>query len=169
MDNDAKKREIKMRLVEAGGRISQDLGAGRMVGMILVYLYLQEQECSLDSIGEELELSKASISIAARQLEQLGLVRRIWRKGEKKKYYRSADNIAQAIQKGIFTVVQNKVKLFGDELECSAIILNETGSDNDPEFDFLRQRVGRAKSLQKKLHLFLNNPLIKVLSRSRNE
>ncbi len=139
-----------------------------MVGMVLVYLYLQEQECSLDSIGEELELSKASISIAARQLEQFGLVRRIWRKGEKKKYYRSADNIAQAMQKGIFTVVQNKVKLFGEELESVRALLAEAGREQDGEINFLRQRVDRAKSLQKRLHLFLNNPLVKVFSRGSN-
>lgn len=165
MNSESTIKDTRMRLVEAGGRISQDLGAGRMVGMVLVYLYLQEQECSLDSIGEELELSKASISIAARQLEQFGLVRRIWRKGEKKKYYRSADNIAQAMQKGIFTVVQNKVKLFGEELESVRSLLAKAGREEDGEINFLRQRVDRAKSLQKRLHLFLNNPLVKVFSR----
>ncbi len=37
MNNDATIKETRMRLIEARGRISQDLGAGRMVGMILVY------------------------------------------------------------------------------------------------------------------------------------
>jgi DNA-binding transcriptional regulator GbsR (MarR family) len=67
-----------MRLVETGGRISQDLGLGRIVGQLLVYLYLQPRECSLDVLESELGLSKASVSIAARQLERLGIVQRVF-------------------------------------------------------------------------------------------
>ena len=56
--------EIRARLVETGGRTSQDLG-----------------------------LSKASVSVAVRQLENLGLLRRTWKKGDRKNYYRTADEI----------------------------------------------------------------------------
>ena len=61
-----------MRLIETGGQTSQDLGLGRIVGQILVYLYLKPSACSLEELENDLGLSKASISIAARQLEQLG-------------------------------------------------------------------------------------------------
>lgn len=160
-------RETRSRLIEAGGRTSQDLGAGRIVGMVLVYLYLQEDECSLDRIGEDLGLSKASVSIAARQLEQLGLARRIWRRGERKKFYRSADNIAQAIQKGILGMVQTKVKLFGEELDASKEILRMVEDEKNGELQFLSRRVGRALSLQKRLHRFINNPLVRIFSREK--
>lgn len=159
--------ETRNRLIEAGGRTSQDLGAGRLVGMVLVYLYLQEEECSLDAIGEDLELSKASVSIAARQLEQLGLVRRIWKKGERKKYYRSAKNIAQAIQKGMLAVVQQKISLFGEELDRAKTVLDN--SERDSEVAFLQQRIARASSLQKSLKLLLNNPLMNYLSKESEE
>ena len=56
----------RTRLVETGGRTSQDLGFGRIVGQVLVYLYLQPKECSLDVLEQELGLSKASVSVAAR-------------------------------------------------------------------------------------------------------
>ena len=159
--------ETRSRLIEAGGRTSQDLGAGRIVGMVLVYLYLQEDECSLDQIGEELGLSKASVSIAARQLEQLGLARRIWRRGERKKFYRSADNIAQAIQKGILGMVQTKVKLFGEELDASRDILRMVEDEKNGELQFLSHRVGRAMSLQKRLHTFINNPFVRIFTREK--
>ncbi|MGB5687431.1 MAG: MarR family transcriptional regulator, partial [Candidatus Electrothrix sp.] len=94
-------------LVETGGRTSQDLGLGRIVGQVLVYLYLQPQECSLDVLEQELGLSKASVSVAARQLESLGLVQRVWIKGERKKYYRSAENIAQALQQGVLSMLRH--------------------------------------------------------------
>ena len=159
--------EARMRLVEAGGRTSRDLGAGQIVGQVLVYLYLQEEESSLDSIGDELCLSKASVSIAARQLEQLGLVRNVLKNGDRKKYYRSADNIGNALQHGLLSFVRQKVQLFGGELDYA---LNLVDSDMDGKGDvsnlrFLHQRISRAKQLQGGLARLLDNPLTRLLGR----
>lgn len=160
--------EARMRLVEIGGRTSQDLGAGRIVGQVLVYLYLQETEASLDKIGEDLGLSKASVSIAVRQLEQLGLARKVWKSGDKKNYFRSADNIASALQKGVLSFVRQKVQLFGGELDVAFNLLEDISSDSkshgDEELLFLKQRIVRAKKLQKGLDRVLGNPLVKLLT-----
>lgn len=160
-------QEAQSRLIDAGGRISQDLGAGRIVGMMLIFLYLQEKECSLDRIVEELNLSKASVSIAARQLEQFGLVYRVWRSGERKKYYRSADNISQAIQKGFFGILLGKVKMLGEELDRSRALLKTIEDEQKQEIDFFIQRIARASELQKKLTRIFSNPLIKALIKDR--
>jgi DNA-binding transcriptional regulator GbsR (MarR family) len=157
----------KLRLIEAGGRASQDLGTGRITGQILVYLYLQENECSLDDIAEDLGLSKASISIAVRKLEQLGLVRNIWRSGDKRKYYRSAENIAKALQQGILLLLHQKIQIFGDELDESLKMISSVSSDADRnnDFIFLQQRIARAKKLQSGLEKILGNPLLKLLAK----
>jgi DNA-binding transcriptional regulator GbsR (MarR family) len=157
-------------LVETGGRTSQDLGLGRIVGQVLVYLYLQPQECSLDVLEQELGLSKASVSVAARQLESLGLVQRVWIKGERKKYYRSAENIARALQQGVLSMLRHKVEYFGGELEKSMNLLDgEVASENEEDLDFLRQRVKRAKKLQERLDSLLGNPLVRLLTKANNE
>lgn len=169
MDNSDIITEAKTRLIETGGRTSQDLGAGRIVGQILVYLYLQEAECSLDLIGEELGLSKASVSIAIRQLEKLGLVRKIWKKGDRKNYFRSADNIGSALQQGLLTFFQQKVKGFGGELDSVIELLNQadTADVMENELSFVYQRVRRARKLQKRLDRVIGNPLLKLLSRDK--
>lgn len=153
-------------LVETGGRTSQDLGLGRIVGQVLVYLYLQPKECSLDVLEQELGLSKASVSVAARQLESLGLVQRVWMKGERKKYYRSAENIARALQQGVLSMLRHKVEYFGGELEKSMNLLDgEVVSENEEDRDFLQQRVKRAKKLQERLDSVLGNPLVQLLAK----
>lgn len=159
-------QEARMRLIEAGGRASHDLGTGRIVGQILVYLYLQEQECSLDGIAEELGLSKASVSIAVRQLEQLGLARNVWKSGDKKKYYKSAENIAKALQQGAMLLIRQKVQIFGDELDGTMNMVSsiKDASDYQHELVFLRQRIARAKKLQNGLENILGNPLLKLLA-----
>lgn len=160
--------EVRMRLVETGGRTSQDLGSGRIVGQVMVYLYLQENERSLDAIGEDLGLSKASISIAVRQLEQLGLVRRVWIKRDRKKYYRSADNIGSGLQQGLLSFLRQKVILFGIELDIALDMLKKTlpGKKDNADVQFLRQRMNRAKKLQVILNKILGNPLVNFLARN---
>lgn len=163
-------QQARMRLVEIGGRTSQDLGAGRIVGQILVFLYLQEKECSLDAIGEELGLSKASVSIAVRQLEQLGLARKVWKTGDKKNYFKSADNIANALQQGVLAVVRQKIQLFGGELDSTLEIVRSVPQESQTrhEVAFLKQRIERAKKLQKGLDRVLGNPLVRLLTGVKN-
>ena len=74
-------REVRTRLVEVAGRTTQDLGMGRIIGQVLGDLYMTDGDSSLDDTGRRLGLSKAAVSIAARQLESLGLLQRIWKKG----------------------------------------------------------------------------------------
>jgi len=166
MDDKIILEEAKMRLVEIGGKTSQDLGAGRIVGQVLIYLYLHERACSLDGIGEDLGLSKASVSIAVRQLEHLGMARKVWKKGDKRNYYQSAENIAQALQQGVLSLVRQKIQIFGGELESSLRIMGQIPDDSPcaDEMIFLRNRIERAEKLRNGLERILGNPLVRLLT-----
>ncbi len=161
MGGEERLTEARLRLAEAGARTSQELGAGRIVGQVMVHLYLQKEAQSLDSIGEALALSKASISIAVRQLEQLGFVRRVWVSGDRKKYYRSADNIGSSLQQGLLAFLRQKAVLFGAELDAALELL---GNDSD-EAVFLWQRISRAKKLQSITLRLLGSPLLGFLAK----
>ena len=157
--------EIRTRLVEVGGRTSQDLGLGRIVGQILVYLYLRDGDCSLDKIGEDLGLSKASVSVAVRQLENLGLLRRTWKKGDRKNYYRTADEIGTALQNGLFTFVRQKMQAVGTELNYVNEMFEkeDVSSNTDTDTQFLHNRIKRAKLLHDQVSQVLESPLMKKL------
>ena len=171
MDDEKKLQDARTRLIETGGRTSQDLGTGRIVGQILIYLYLREDESSLDGIAEDLGLSKASVSIAVRQLEQLGLARKVWKSGDKRNYYKSAENIGKALQQGLLSVVRQKIQLFGDELDGSLELIGNI-PENSPVKDdmvFLKQRIVRAQKLQSGLERVLGNPLVSLLAGLRGK
>jgi DNA-binding transcriptional regulator GbsR (MarR family) len=156
--------QARKRLIEVGGRTAQDLGLGRVVGQIVVYLYLKDGECSLDQIGEDLGLSKAAVSVAARQLENLGIIRRSWKKGDRKTYYRTADNIASALQQGLLTFVGQKIQVVASELDHAHDMLETELRDNqnsDPDARFVHERVKRAKLLRDRLASILASPLVK--------
>jgi len=158
--------EVKARLIEVAGRTTQDLGLGRIVGQVLCFVYLTDQECSLDEIGKELELSKAAVSIAARQLESLGLLQRVWKKGDRKNYYRMVGNFGKALQQGALSMIRAKVQTIGSELDDAEQLLQhaENGQKN-PETRFLRSRLDRAKRLRNRAIQIMDNPIIKLLGR----
>jgi DNA-binding transcriptional regulator GbsR (MarR family) len=167
MNEDAQVTEVRRRLVETGGRTSQELGVGRIVGQVMLHLYLHKEVQSLDRIEEALCLSKASISIAVRQLEQFGLVQRVWIKGDRKKYYKSSESIATSIQQGLLSFLRQKVILFGAELDLALETLEQashTGQNTETRA-FLLQRLYRAKKLHSIVLRLLGNPVVNFLAK----
>ncbi|MEI8352868.1 MAG: MarR family transcriptional regulator [bacterium] len=155
--------QVRKRLTEVGGRTAQDLGLGRIVGQLLIHLYLARVECPLDDIARDLGLSKAAVSIAARQLESLGLLRRSWKAGDRKTYYRTADDIATALHQGLLIRVRNKMGLLAAELKQAEADLRAPG--NGAEADFVLGRVKRAKKLRDTAMSVLENPVVRLLTR----
>jgi DNA-binding transcriptional regulator GbsR (MarR family) len=153
-------------MTELGGRIAQDIGLSRILGQILVHLYLQPEPQSLETIAANLGLSKAAISIAVRQLETLGLVHRVWVKGDRRNYYRTADNIGMALQKGLFSVLNQKIQILATELDAVSLILDQRPplSAEDEDADFLRQRIRRTQELRNRMDRLLNNRLVKWMA-----
>ena len=157
-------QDIRKRLIDSGARVSQDLGLGRIVGQILVYLYLSREERSLDNIGEDLEMSKASVSIAARQLERLGMITRVWKKGDRKSYYKTADNFSKALQQGLVEFVKQKLQIVGREIEEAHGLLRQIECGDDAELKFLNKRVGRAMVLKERAGKVIENPFVKFFT-----
>jgi DNA-binding transcriptional regulator GbsR (MarR family) len=58
-------------------------------------LLMSEGSRSLDELAEQLEVSKASISVNARLLEQRGVVERASKQGDRRDYYRIANDILE--------------------------------------------------------------------------
>lgn len=160
--------DVRARLIELGGKTSQDLGVGRIMGQIVVHLYLHDGDASQDEICEELGLSKASVSIATRQLENLGAIRRTWRKGDRKVYYRSADNIATALQQGLIAFVGQRIQALASELDRAHETLEEerkSGAETE-DSKFVFSRIKRAKQLRDRAAGLLNSPILKFFMKA---
>ena len=158
--------EVRERLIEAAGRTTQDLGLGRIVGQVLAYIYLAKEECSLDEIGSDLGLSKASISIAARQLDSLGLVKRVWKKGDRKNYYAMVDHFASALRKGLVDLVESKVRSVSSELDqAESLLAGSVDSDSDEEIKLLQHRVKLVRRYQEMASKIISSPVVKLLGR----
>jgi DNA-binding transcriptional regulator GbsR (MarR family) len=79
------------RFIERMGRLFEETeGLPRIAGRIVGLLLITPDECSIDEMAERLAVSRASISIDARRLEQCGVVERVTHKGDRRDYYRIA-------------------------------------------------------------------------------
>lgn len=155
--------EVRRHLIEIGGAVAQDFGLGRVVGQVLTYLYLRDCPCSLDDLVADLGLSKAAVSISARQLETLGMVRRVWQPGDRRLYYRTADNIAVALREGLLTLLRQKLQAVHGELNAAAGMLPP--GDVDKDLVFMRSRVERMRTLTGRMERLLGSPLLKLLTK----
>jgi len=69
------------------GELGINLGLNRSVGQIYGILYMSDEPLSLDTIVEQLRMSKGSVSINIRELERWGAVKKIWVSGSRKDFY----------------------------------------------------------------------------------
>ena len=81
------------RFIERMGLVWEHEGVPRIAGRIFGFLLLQEDACSLDDMAAALGVSKASISTDARRLEQLQLIERVSRPGDRRDYYAVAPDV----------------------------------------------------------------------------
>ena len=117
--------------------------AGRLFGLLLV----TEELRSLDDLAEQLGVTKASISVNARLLEQKGVVERVSMPGDRRDYYRIADDIVErAMQQRLARIRQFRNALQtvvrGKSLPKGIVLKRLKGMDD--AFRFLLESTDRA-------------------------
>lgn len=81
--------------VEQIAVLLEEDGLPRVAGALFGLLLISPEARSLDDIAAQLGVSKASISVNARLLEQRGVVERTGRQGDRRDYYRIVDDILE--------------------------------------------------------------------------
>ncbi len=161
--NKSPAQAVKARLIEAGGRLAQDFGFNRVAGQVLACLYLTDGAACLDEVESDLHLSKAAVSQACTQLERMGLIHRVRRSGDRKRYYRSADDIGSALRNGLLTFTRSKMAALTTQLQQADVALESLGKDSNALF--LAARVARMKELNRRTDRLLENPLLRLFAK----
>jgi DNA-binding transcriptional regulator GbsR (MarR family) len=74
-------------MLEGLGQLSDYFGYNRVMGKMYGALLLNPRPMSLDDLMNHLDISKASVSMNMRTLENMGIVREVWVRGDRRKYY----------------------------------------------------------------------------------
>jgi DNA-binding transcriptional regulator GbsR (MarR family) len=154
--------EARMQMIEAGGRTAETFGVNGLLGRIYMMLYLHPDPACLDEIAHDLGVSKASASIACRQLQSWGAVKPVWRKGDRRDFYEAETNLKTLLRNGLMDGIAKKLDSAQVQIDQCRTLL-ETHADDSPRATFVLERLGEAEKLRKKVHSLLNNPLLRKL------
>ena len=83
----------QIEFVERMGRLLEVDGLSRIAGRLFGALLLASSEESLDDLAAHLNVSKASVSVNARLLEQRGLIELASRPGDRRDFYRMTPDL----------------------------------------------------------------------------
>lgn len=82
-------------------------GVSPSVGRLYGLLFFSDGPMTLDAMKDELGMSKTSMSTAVRQLLELKMVEKVWKKGERKDLYQCTDDWYQSFS-DLFSVQWRK-------------------------------------------------------------
>lgn len=83
-------QDLQASFVEDTALLMEERGLPRIAGRIFALLLVTPGELSLEELAQRLGVSRASISTDARRLQQIGVIERVGRPGDRKDYYRIA-------------------------------------------------------------------------------
>ncbi|NJL92853.1 MAG: hypothetical protein HC915_03580 [Anaerolineae bacterium] len=78
------------------------LGMSRSVATVFALLYSTDGAISVEAIGAETRLSRSAVSLAMRDLLQLGLAQEVGMLGERCRYYAGQPDLSQAVKQMVF-------------------------------------------------------------------
>ena len=81
-------RKARDRIIDHNSDSQTLLGMHPTVRRLLSVMYYYEKPMTLDDMTELLGMSKASMSNSVRELDEIGLVEKVWKKGERKDLYK---------------------------------------------------------------------------------
>jgi DNA-binding transcriptional regulator GbsR (MarR family) len=91
-----KLQRARDRCIESMAQNMNLYGITPSVGRLYGLLYFNESPMTLDEMKEELGMSKTSMSTSVRNLQELKMVEKVWRKGQRKDLYESSDDWYQS-------------------------------------------------------------------------
>ena len=119
--------------IEMMGRHLEEEGTARIAGRLLGLLLLSEDPLSLDEAAERLQVSKGSISMNARLLEDWGVAERVTRPGDRRDFYRIAPDMGTRLLERQIA----RMKLLNERIAAARPAL-------EPLPEAVRGRIGRA-------------------------
>jgi DNA-binding transcriptional regulator GbsR (MarR family) len=86
-------RAVNDSMLEGLGQLADYFGYNKVMGKMYGALLLSPTPMSLDDLMVHLDVSKASVSMNMRMLENMGIVREAWVRGDRRKYYEAESDL----------------------------------------------------------------------------
>ncbi len=100
---------IKEKIYSTFANIAKSLGYSEVYGRIIACLIINERPVTLSEVSKETGYSSPMVSLSIDFLENVGMVKRVKRPGDKKLYLQSDGNLLDGLKKIILVKIQKSV------------------------------------------------------------
>lgn len=161
-------RAVNDSMLDGLGQLSSYFGYNKVMGKMYGALLLSPTPMSLDDLMAHLDVSKASVSMNMRTLENMGIVREVWVRGDRRKYYEAESDLWRILTNVLGSREMRDVNQALDVLEANMDRLRAT-MDSMSETDqklagFYIDRLDRMKDFFRFAKLILTS----IIERDRN-
>jgi len=155
-------------MLEGLGQLSDYFGYNRVMGKMYGALLLNPGPMSLDDLLTHLDISKASVSMNMRTLENMGIVREVWVRGDRRKYYEAEPDFWKILTNVLGSRELREVNEALKVLESNTDKLNAAGPQMDkPDQELAQFYVERMEQV-KNFFRFAKLVLTTVLDRAEH-
>ena len=96
---DTPELEAELLAADAIGDVIEHWGFRKALGRMWTVLYLAGEPLSAVALGERLQMSAGAVSMSLTELQRWGVVRRVWKPGERKEFYEAETDFWKMISK----------------------------------------------------------------------
>ena len=139
-------------VLEKINHFCREFGLNNIMAQLYAVLYLSNKPVSLNDMVERLKISKGSVSINIRALENYGAVRRVWVKGSRRDYYEAELDLKKVIINKVKSGVQRRLNEISNMLNDFNKIINSAKAELSAEEKHLarlyQERIKKVEELK---------------------
>ena len=138
--------------IEGIGHLASTVGLSRVIGQLYAMLFLSNEPLCLDDMAERLKISKGNASVNIRELEKLGVVRKVWVKGSRKDFYEAELDLDKLIKNAIVGAAKRRMDMILETVIGTERLIKKTkGMDEEQErtAELYLRRLQRVKEIHR--------------------
>lgn len=144
-DPSAVLQTVNDNMMEGLGQLASYFGYNKLIGQLYGALFLSSEPLSLDDLTDLLSKSKASVSMNMRSLEQMGVVREVWVRDSRKKFYEAESDLWKALTNVVrqreMRDLQRALEVLGGSIEQIKAVRPQMDDDQKVTADHYTKRI----------------------------
>ncbi len=139
-------------IVQVCAEAVQQLGLSRSVGQIFGVIYASSRPLAFADVMASLELSKGSVSQGLRFLRELGAIKFAEMPGDRREFFVAETELRRLLAGMLRTRVRAPLQSGAERLK---LIQRRLAASDEPDHDFLKQRLASLQTWHRKALFFL--------------
>lgn len=118
-------RQAELLAADAIGDVIEHWGFRRVLGRVWAVLFIAADALPAAEIGERLQMSAGAVSMSLTELQRWGVVRRVWKPGERKEFFEAETDFWKMISRVFDERERLLIESVQERLERASALLQE--------------------------------------------